>query len=154
MLLSTEKSGMSLVSLLVALGILSILVVIFSTSIKNSWNASQRVHNQADKENLRNFLRMSVSCQETFENLGPNCTGQYVEVHSKKKTVIIGIPAGTSSFSSFGKFDLAAKCVIKDVDRGTLVKVMSIDILQRSNVEKTFTPLFSDIQLCELIMNS
>lgn len=67
---SNSESGFSLVSALVAAGIASIVAVGISNMMSNTFKLQKKSHINDERMNLFNYVRNSISCESTYEELG------------------------------------------------------------------------------------
>ena len=140
------QSGMSLVALVVAIGILGVLSVVISQSFKFNLKASQKINDLAAAEDLRQYIRIQIDCAQTTASAPTPCS-------SKESVALKRWGAGAKdlvqnpqgkSYTEVGDFSLRAYCVgnpkTYNVDYGRTPK--------NPNAQLDWKPLFKNPGVC------
>lgn len=143
-----KQAGSALLSMVVAFGILGVVIMVSTQSFKNNTDVIKKIKRKGELEDLRNYLRATVSCERTFENqLCPNpnesgCDEQvsfegenaeicYKRIALKRRTdTDSNIVAKHSQFEErkkIGKYFLKASCAIRDGTRDIRVSYRTSD---------------------------
>jgi hypothetical protein len=125
------KSGFSLLSLLVAVVILLALSRVMIESFVLFRKQSAQLSNRENKEFLRNYLRISLDCQQTVANRPIPCSGEEIELFrsgSGSRLVALG-------GSKIGKFTVKAVCT-----NAKEIRVQIVEGLEGDNSENLFEP--------------
>lgn len=102
-----SKSGLSLVSVLVALGISGIIAVAMRNILSNSFSAQSSITLRSDLEGLRRTLVVRTDCDRSFKP-GITCpSGTPVTLFTKSGAVLA---KSSGQPSRMGKFALKAEC--------------------------------------------
>jgi type II secretory pathway pseudopilin PulG len=148
------QSGMSLVALLVAIGILGVLSVVISQSFKFNLDASQKINDSAAAEDLRQHIRIQIDCAQTTASAPTPCSSKE-EVALKrwgvgakdlvqKTNLNKNTKTKSNSYTEVGDFSLRAYCVgnpkTYNVDYGRTPK--------NSNNQPDWKPLFKIPVVC------
>lgn len=107
---------MSLVTVLVAVGLLGIVVAVLTTLFSNQFKMIKTIEQRGELEDLRNVVRNVLSCANTVEKLGPgtDCPGSPVAVYAHGSKARPFFPA-TPPFRKVGTYEIVASCSGKEV---------------------------------------
>lgn len=111
-MLPGRMSGMSLISIIFAIGLLGVLGTMFAQSFIQQNKAQTVLQSSIDEEALRRFIIKSLDCAATAASISPNCTvGNPVEVKSMDiaAPTLITTPTG-SNYTKIGYFSVMAVC--------------------------------------------
>lgn len=101
-----RQSGASIVTVLVAVGILGISAAVASRYFDNSLQESNRLRTRNNVEDLRRLIRATVDCPATMAARPSSCgKGKPTELKQRTGSASIPIPSG-----KIGEFELRAKC--------------------------------------------
>ena len=107
------QSGMSLVALLVAIGVLGVLSVVVSQAFKFNLDANQQINASAAAEELRQYIRIQIDCSQTNASAPAKCNSKE-EVALKRAGAgakdLVQKPQG-KSYTEVGDFSLRAYCI-------------------------------------------
>lgn len=99
--------GFSLVSLLVAIGIVGFLGLVVAQTFKGKITAANAVASKGELEDLRNFVRVSFDCTESAKKMPSGCpSGSEIELRRQSGAIVIAKDGGTV----LGKYRLRASC--------------------------------------------
>lgn len=130
------QDGFSLISVLVAIGILGIVLSAVMQSLQNNLKAQKKFEELSDMVEIRRVMRARIDCAATKTANGSNwdvCNGSsnIRAVDSAGTTVI----AQSAPFSNYGPYILDAKCT-KDASNTASIVI---------NVKKGSTVVSSDL---------
>jgi hypothetical protein len=140
---SNPQCGSSLIAVLVAMGIMGIITAILAQTFRNNLQMTSKVQIRGELEDLRRYIRISISCEKTFAT--NNCNGGPISILSAQGLKPVIERSGNfhdRHATKLGGYTLLAKC---DIDNASLARVISVTY-QREN-EKTATDLFSPVRL-------
>ena len=112
--MKTRQEGMSIVSVMVAVGLLGIFSVLFLNVVKATLQAAKNIGDSADVENLRRYIRIGHDCNNTTAALPPSCpvgTSVALMRFAVGTSALVQIPNGTI-FTTIGDYNLKASCGI------------------------------------------
>lgn len=103
-----KQSGASIVTVLVAIGIVGIMAAVSANYFKNSSDVSNSIRARNQIEDLRRLVRLSVNCEATLAGRPASCAdGTPVELKRGVKTPTTFVSVAGSKF---GDYEVRAKC--------------------------------------------
>lgn len=109
-----NERGFSMVSILVALGIMGILGVVFSEMFSNQITMRKKIERFDDLENLRNMIRFGTDCTNTTSGWAATCAAN-LDIAIKRSGAAPGVDLVARRVSGvtptkIGDFYLTAAC--------------------------------------------
>jgi hypothetical protein len=115
-----NSKGFSLVSILVAVGILGIIATISSSWFTNMDKISSKLDDLQGREEIRQYLRIQLDCEKTIEKFPPECKlnkipkkakrRRLVKVFSRSNGKVPLIPANKSGHEIGSKYRVRSYC--------------------------------------------
>lgn len=123
--MKNNQQGFSLVSVLIALGVGSVLALSLSTMLNNSFKASKSTQLREDQLGNRRVLRNRIDCTQTLAEV--TCGSSFFPLKDKNSNII-----GVSNLGAFklGSYHIRASC------DGTALKIESSRLITASSFAK------------------
>ena len=106
-------SGLSLMETMLTVGVFGLVAAIGARMMANKIFLQEHIETKGKVEDVRDLIRSSLDCGETFSNPVTKCdTGQFIEVLKSDSSTLIKVPDPSTVFGDVGQdlVEVRSKC--------------------------------------------